>query len=45
LERMEAVRGFAVKEGGEGVGEIVGGVLVSVRGAIDKALGLWERGE
>jgi hypothetical protein len=45
LERMEAVRTFAVKEGGEGVGETVGGVLSSVRGAIDKALGLWERGE
>jgi len=42
---MEAVRAFAVKEGGEGAGETVRGVLSSVKASIDKAIALWERGK
>jgi hypothetical protein len=42
LERMEAVRVFAVKEGGDDMGIRVSEVLTSVTGSIRKALGLWE---
>jgi type IV secretory pathway TraG/TraD family ATPase VirD4 len=45
LERMEAVQAYAVKEGGEETGKTVRGVLSSVKGSIDKALRLWERGQ
>ena len=45
VERMEAVRAFAVKEGGEIAGETVRGVLLSVKGSVDKAVALWERGD
>ena len=45
VERMEAVRAFAVKEDGEGAGETVRGILLSVKASIDKAVALWERGE
>jgi hypothetical protein len=41
LDRMDAVRVFAVKEGGEILGERVTEVLASAAGSIRKAIGLW----
>ena len=43
LERVKAVRVFAVKEGGEGMGRRVQEVLKSVSASVRRALELWER--
>lgn len=40
---MEAVRTYAVKEGGDIMGNRVTEVLTSVAGSIRKAIGLWEK--
>ena len=43
LDRMEAVRMYAIKEGGDIMGNRVTEVLASVAGSIRKAIGLWEK--
>ena len=43
LDRMDAVRIYAVKEGGDIMGKRVTEVLASVAGSIRKAIGLWEK--
>jgi hypothetical protein len=43
LDRMEAVRMYAVKEGGDIMGNRVAEILASVAGSIRKAIGLWEK--
>lgn len=40
---MEAVRVYAVKEGGDFLGERVTEVLASAAGSIRKAIALWEK--
>jgi division protein CdvB (Snf7/Vps24/ESCRT-III family) len=42
-ERMETVRVYAVKEGGDAMGRRVLEVLGSVAGSVKKAIRLWER--
>ena len=40
---MEAVRVYAVKDGGDIMGERVTEVLASAAGSIRKAIGIWEK--
>jgi hypothetical protein len=44
LERIDAVRLYAIKEGGETMGKKVKQVLASVSESVTKAVGLWEKG-
>ena len=44
LERMKAVRMYAVKEGGEDMGRRVQEVLKSGQESVRKAIELWEKG-
>ena len=40
---MEAVRAYAVKEGGEVMGQKVSDLLANVTGSVQKAIALWEK--